>query len=148
MAVKIVMKNKQWIAKRQKSVKKAGKLGTPMQRISQRMLRDSLQAFSKKQDPVTLKAWKPLAESTIQGRRKRSNQPLQDTGTLRNSIIGRGFGNRAILFTNVKYAEFHQKKNRLSNKPNKKIPRRRFMGLSRLKKKQYKDLLVRWIYGF
>lgn len=77
-------------------------------------------SFYKSMDPNTGAAWEPLAESTIERRRKGSSKPLVDTGRLRSSIATKA-GDRSILYgTNVSYAGPHQY-------GTKRIPRRRFM---------------------
>ena len=64
--------------------------------------------------------WKELSPVTIARRRGQSSKPLQDTGRLKGSILNKAFNNKAIVFTNVKYAIFH-------DKGTKKIPQRKFM---------------------
>ena len=60
--------------------------------------------------------WKPLAKSTVRGRRKKSSRPLQDTGRLRRSYTSRaGLGSIWALSplelrvgSNLEYAAIHQ----------------------------------------
>lgn len=57
--------------------------------------------------------WAPLSPGTIEGRRKSSSAPLQDTGRLRQSFVRgqpiRRTRSSVTIGTNLDYAEFHEK---------------------------------------
>lgn len=52
--------------------------------------------------------WAPLADSTVQRRRRGSNVPLVDTANLRNSITAYGRGTTLKFGSSVPYAAPHQ----------------------------------------
>ena len=96
---------------------------TPVTKPAAERLRSVITlSFTRSQSPNG-EAWRPLAESTIERRRKRSGKPLIDTGLLRQSIATRGEA-KAVVFgvagSAASYAPFHQFGTR-------KIPRRAFL---------------------
>lgn len=52
--------------------------------------------------------WKPLAASTIRGRRRGSSAPLQDTGKLKQSFAYEVAGNEVKIGTVNRVAPFHE----------------------------------------
>ena len=97
--------------------------------------------------------WKGLKGSSIisrynsglkkkRGRRavKGRSRILSNTGRLRNSIRARNTRTEAIVGTNIKYAATH-------NFGYRRIPQRRFMGLSRDQRIKYKDWIRKWHKG-
>lgn len=52
--------------------------------------------------------WASLSPATIRRRRNKSNQPLLDTGRLRNSITHEATPTSVRIGTNVEYAAYHQ----------------------------------------
>lgn len=79
-------------------------------------------SFTQSKSPLG-EAWRPLAASTIERRRKGSGKPLIDTGLLRKSIATRG-EKQGVVFgvsgSAGEYAPFHQFGTR-------QIPRRAFL---------------------
>lgn len=77
---------------------------TPVLQVMAQDLRTMIDnAFDQSKSPMG-GTWAPLKPATIKRRRKKSSQPLVDTGRLRNSVTTQAFP-RAIQFgSNVEYA--------------------------------------------
>ena len=105
-----------------------------MRAIGYYMRRRTLQHFREESDPEG-KAWRPLKESTIAGRRTgprakrrggaRKLAILQDTGAGRRSITSLSDATSAEIGTNVHYMAFHQE-----GAPRANIPIRAFLGVA------------------
>jgi phage virion morphogenesis protein len=82
-----------------------------MRSIGQTLVAATDLAFRSQKDPWG-QAWKPLAASTLRGRRKGkgsgSDKILRDTGRLSNSITYRAERASVQVGTNVIYAAIHQ----------------------------------------
>lgn len=78
-----------------------------LERIAQDMKKETQLNFRKSTSPDGTK-WQELSPITIAGRKKKSNKPLVDRGTLRRSIRATVEGNQAVIGTNLKYAGIHQ----------------------------------------
>ena len=88
-----------------------GDLSPAMRSIGQTLVAATDLAFRSQKDPWG-QAWKPLAASTLRGRRKGkgsgSDKILRDTGRLSNSITYRAERASVQVGTNVIYAAIHQ----------------------------------------
>lgn len=82
--------------------------------------------FIRQSDPQGI-AWRPLAQSTINARRRkrrrsRNEQILRDTGNLMNSITRNAYPNMVEVGTPFKYGQRHQF--------GIGVPRREFLGMN------------------
>lgn len=84
---------------------KAINTGPLMLKIAEDMKTKVDMRFKQSKD-VNNEPFSPLQESTISRRRKRSDKPLIDTGSLRNSINSKSTNNTAIAGTNKIYAKY------------------------------------------
>ena len=102
------------------------------------MYKDIIEHFEKAQSPEGT-PWKSLAASTVKSRRKSSSAILQDTGLLRGSNKQQSNKTQAIVSNSVKYGAFHQK-------GGKKLPQRKFMGISEKKLEFIKQYMLQDIW--
>lgn len=124
-----------------------------LERIAQDMKKETQLNFRKSTSPDGTK-WQELSPITIAGRKKKSNKPLVDRGTLRRSIRATVEGNQAVIGTNLKYARIHQfggtikPKNRKALKVGSRtlksisIPARPYIGVNRSMVCRYRKWLV------
>lgn len=78
-----------------------------LERIGNDIASETELAFADSRSPFG-ETWKPLAKSTIAGRRKKSDVPLVDSGTLKNSIQSQIVGPyRVEIGTALRYARIH-----------------------------------------
>ena len=66
--------------------------------------KDVMDHFSQEQNPSG--KWHPLSQSTLRAKSPKTGI-LKDKGLLRLSIRGKSFKNEAHLYTNTKYAKYH-----------------------------------------
>lgn len=101
-------------AKLEKALMELGALGRPAivqvaaANIGQAFVTEVQLGFRKAVDPYG-NPWAPLAKKRKrQGKKKRGDKILRDTGRLANSINVSSDGNSAKVGTNVEYAAYHQ----------------------------------------
>ena len=110
--------------------------------------------FRNESDPDG-KAWQGLSSRSIvsrynSGLKKKKGKKavkgrsriLQNTGNLKRSIHARNTKTEAIVGTNSKYATTHNFGN-----PKRNIPQRRFMGLNRGQRMEYRSWIIKWQRG-
>lgn len=87
---------------------KASNLTPALRSIGSSIVDEARLGFKSGTDPYGVR-WKPLKPATIKARRKRSSEPLLDTGHLRNKVAFRPLGSSGVeIGTNVAYAAIHQ----------------------------------------
>ena len=147
-----VVRNLKNLDKRVKAVKNMYDITYLTGKISRDMKKEVDMRFRNEVD-TDGRPWKGLKGSTIisrynsglkkkRGKRavKGRSRILSNTGRLRNSIRARNTRTEAIVGTNIKYAATH-------NFGYRRIPQRRFMGLSRDQRIKYKDWIRKWHKG-
>ncbi len=148
---KVIRKLKN-IEKRVNAVKNMYDISFLTGKISKDMEKEVDMRFRNEVDPEG-KPWKGLKSRSIiskynsglkkkKGRKavKDRSKILQNTGRLKRSIQARNTRTEAIVGTNIKYAATH-------NFGYRRIPQRRFMGLSRDQRIKYKDWIRKWHKG-
>ena len=147
-----VIRNLKNIEKRVKAVKNIYDITYLTGKISRDMKKEVDMRFRNEVD-TDGRPWKGLKGNTIisrynsglkkkKGRKavKGRSKILQNTGRLKRSIQARNTRTEAIVGTNIKYAATH-------NFGYRRIPQRRFMGLSRDQRIKYKDWIRKWHKG-
>ena len=148
---KVIRKLKN-IEKRVNAVKNMYDISFLTGKISKDMEKEVDMRFRNEVDPEG-KPWKELKSRSItskynsglkkkKGRKavKGRSKILQNTGRLKRSIQARNTRTEAIVGTNIKYAANH-------NFGYRRIPQRRFMGLSIDQRIKYKDWIRKWHKG-
>ena len=114
-----------------------------LKRIGTFAVEVSKQAFREGRDPNTGDRWEPLspAYAKWKARNRYSKTPLTLKGALRRSIHYGVLGKKSVAWgTDRKYGRFHQY-------GTKRLPQRRFLGLSRDDVYQIDQIITRWVRG-
>ena len=110
-----------------------------------RAFRQVIKNFAEEKGPNG--KWEDLADSTKaarrKGPRKRGFKILQDKGRLRASTRFKSFKDKALVFSNVKYADFHQHQHKKYKRP----PKRQFMWVPSGFIKKMADRFAKFVVG-
>lgn len=131
-------------------IRNAGKL--PMDSIAARGHKNVIKHFDDQMGPNG--KWRMPKPATLRARAKRSANKeksssilaLVDTGMLRNSILFKSLNNEAHIYTNIKYAKYH---NPMDGTPPGKgiIPERKFLWITPSVKGGLKKMIINFILG-
>lgn len=111
-----------------------------MEHIGQKVGHYYQEDVFKSQGGVLGNRWKPLAASTIRGKKKSFRQytsvPLIGSDTMRKSFISKSTKTNVIITNSADYFKYHQ-----SSAPRRRLPRRQMMGINNPVKTIVRDII-------